>query len=164
LEDAMSIVSIDPLIQQFVRELRCLVNKSPKSLRPSVLNLVHDRARKRMMDKVPVQSRIMTRPTLVDHSHNPEDAGDDIVARAFFGKLDEYDHEWTEDFLSRSPSLIEYVLAEVSGSNQQGVRKSLDGPMIVDAVKDASKASSVVLGAMTVAGFTKSGISRGEGY
>ncbi|KAG8836022.1 hypothetical protein FRC18_012030, partial [Serendipita sp. 400] len=64
------------------------------------------------------------------------------------------------DFLSRSPSLIEYVLAEVSGLNQQGVIKSLDGPMIVDAVKDASKASSVVLGAMTVAGFTKSGISR----
>ncbi|KAG8845236.1 hypothetical protein FRB91_001945 [Serendipita sp. 411] len=156
----MSIPAIDPLIQQFVRQLRRLVNESPQNLRPLVLSLVHDRATKQMMDKVPVQSRITTRPTLVDHSHNPEDASDDIVARAFFGKLDECDHEWTEDFLSRSPSLIEYVLAEVSGLNQQGVIKSLDGPMIVDAVKDASKASSVVLGAMTVAGFTKSGISR----
>ncbi|KAG8803951.1 hypothetical protein FRC18_007196, partial [Serendipita sp. 400] len=95
----MSIPAIDPLIQQFVRQLRRLVNESPQNLRPLVLSLVHDRATKQMMDKVPVQSRITTRPTLVDHSHNPEDASDDIVARAFFGKLDECDHEWTEDFL-----------------------------------------------------------------
>ncbi|KAG8841167.1 hypothetical protein FRB91_005279 [Serendipita sp. 411] len=99
----------------------------------------------------------MTKPTLVDHSHNSEDAGDDLVARAFFGKLNQHDHRWTEDFLTMSPTLIAYVLA--SGSNQKASKENLE---VVGVVAASSAAPSMMLGVMGVAGFTGNGIAAGS--
>ncbi|KAG8780227.1 hypothetical protein FRC16_003194 [Serendipita sp. 398] len=113
-----------------------------------------------LMDKVPVQSRITTRPTLVDHSHNPEDAGEDLVAKDFFNILNQHDHKWTKDFLSMSPSLIGSVLA--SGLNQQGFTENLRVSETVGVVATTSAAPSAALGIMGAVGFTGNGITAGS--
>ncbi|KAG8811983.1 hypothetical protein FRC19_003461 [Serendipita sp. 401] len=112
------------------------------------------------MDKVPVQSRITTRPTRVDHDHNPEDAGEDLVAKDFFNILNQHDHKWTENFLSMSPSLIDSVLA--SELNQWGLKENMNASETVGVVAATSAAPSTALGIMGVVGFTGNGIAAGS--